>query len=295
MRRLPRVRRRRRSRSGSSIARPRPASTSCTSTACRASSTCRRSWPRRRALRLRQRRRSRRLPRAGSGSALDPAQTVRDGPLCIRNDLAVRPDGTRTLHFTDVTDAERHRRARLRHGRRDRRLRQRRLGRSLPHELRRANQLFRNNGDGTFTDVSKTSGTDAPVVERVGGVRRLRPRRLARSLRRQLPALLASRATRRALSPSGALDYCPPASYRAAARIACTATAATARSPTSPQRARIGARVRSGARRRRRPTSTATAGSTSTSPTTARRTSSGSTSATARSRTPRCSPAWRCR
>jgi hypothetical protein len=40
-----------------------------------------------------------------------------------RNDLAVHADGTRTVHFTDVT-GERHRRQRVRHGRRDGRLRQ---------------------------------------------------------------------------------------------------------------------------------------------------------------------------
>ena len=94
-------------------------------------------------------------------------------------------------------------------------------------------------------------------------------------------------------SLSGGRDYCPPQRLSRRSRAGCIATTATARSPTSPRAAGIGARVRPGARRRRPPTSTATAGSTSTSPTTARRTSSGSTSATARSGTRRCCRARR--
>ena len=65
------------------------------------------------------------------------------------------------------------------------------------------NQLFRNNCDGTFTDVSKASGTDDSGVERLGVVRRLRPRRLARPVRRQLSELQRRDATRRASAPSG--------------------------------------------------------------------------------------------
>jgi hypothetical protein len=78
----------------------------------------------------------------------------------FRNDLAVGPDGSRTLRFTDVTAAS---------------------GISSPGygmgvaagdvnndgwvdlyltKFDAPNQLLRNNGNGTFTDVSKTSGTD---------------------------------------------------------------------------------------------------------------------------------------
>ena len=78
-----------------------------------------------------------------------------------RNDLVVRADGTRTLHFTDVTE-----RSGL-------------IGRSYGMgvatgdfdndgwvDLYRTafgpNQLFHNNGDGTFTDVSDRTGTGDP-------------------------------------------------------------------------------------------------------------------------------------
>ena len=77
----------------------------------------------------------------------------------FRNDLVVNPDGTRTLHFTDVTDQS----GIDTHGYS--------MGVAAADfnndgwvdlyvtNLGR-NQLFRNNGDGTFTDVSKQSGTD---------------------------------------------------------------------------------------------------------------------------------------
>jgi hypothetical protein len=77
----------------------------------------------------------------------------------FRNDLIVNPDGTRTLHFTDVTDASG--------------INARGYGMGVATgdynndgcvdlyltNLGR-NQLFRNNCDGTFTDVSKASGTE---------------------------------------------------------------------------------------------------------------------------------------
>jgi len=77
----------------------------------------------------------------------------------FRNDLVVNPDGTRTLHFTDVTEQS----GIDTHGYN--------MGVAAADfnndgwvdlyvtNLGR-NQLFRNNGDGTFTDVSKQSGTD---------------------------------------------------------------------------------------------------------------------------------------
>jgi enediyne biosynthesis protein E4 len=96
--------------------------------------------------------------KAVSQAIIQPASLPLNGRL-FRNDLQIKPDGTRTMHFTDVTkqsgiDA---------HG----------YGMGVAAadfnndgctdlyvtNLGR-NQLFRNNCDGTFTDVSKESGTD---------------------------------------------------------------------------------------------------------------------------------------
>ena len=99
----------------------------------------------------------------GEGKTLDDA-TIRPASLPLkgrlfRNDLVVNADGTRTLHFTDVTEQsgiDTHE-----YG----------MGVTAADfnndgcvdlyvtNLGR-NQLFRNNCDGTFTDVSRQSGTD---------------------------------------------------------------------------------------------------------------------------------------
>jgi hypothetical protein len=98
------------------------------------------------------------------GSALQPSGAGPEGPQLadrlLRNDLATAPDGTRTIRFTDVTAAS---------------------GINAPGygmgvaagdinndgwvdlyltKFDAPNQLLRNNGNGTFTDVSKASGTD---------------------------------------------------------------------------------------------------------------------------------------
>ncbi|MBI3491522.1 MAG: CRTAC1 family protein [Acidobacteria bacterium] len=86
------------------------------------------------------------------------------GPLTdrlYRNDLVVHPDGTRTLHFTDVTEQSG--------------LKTTGYGMGVAVgdfdndgwvDLYRTafgrNQLFHNNGDGTFTDVTDRSGTADP-------------------------------------------------------------------------------------------------------------------------------------
>src|SRR5712691_8878156 len=86
------------------------------------------------------------------------------GPLTdrlYRNDLVVHPDGTRTLHFTDVTEQS----GLKPHGYG--------MGVSVGDfdndgwvDLYRTafgrNQLFHNHGDGTFTDVTDRSGTSDP-------------------------------------------------------------------------------------------------------------------------------------
>ncbi|PYQ78577.1 MAG: RNA-binding protein, partial [Acidobacteria bacterium] len=99
----------------------------------------------------------------GEGKTLDDA-TIRPASLPLkgrlfRNDLVVNADGTRTLHFTDVTEQSR--------------IDTHEYGMGVTAadfnndgcvdlyvtNLGR-NQLFRNNCDGTFTDVSRQSGTD---------------------------------------------------------------------------------------------------------------------------------------
>jgi hypothetical protein len=100
------------------------------------------------------------------GQPLDPSaqgQRTRESGLSdrlFRNDLEERQDGTRRLHFTDVTQESRI----AAHG----------YGMGVATgdfdndgwvdlyltKFDAANQLLRNNGDGTFTDVAKASGTD---------------------------------------------------------------------------------------------------------------------------------------
>src|SRR2546428_1581256 len=90
-----------------------------------------------------------------------PPAGMPQGSRFYRNDLEVRADGTRTIHFTDVTNESRIE------------------VRGYPMGAAAAdfdndgcvdlyvtsfsrNQLFRNNCHGAFTDVSKRAGVDAP-------------------------------------------------------------------------------------------------------------------------------------
>ena len=85
-----------------------------------------------------------------------------DGPLrgrLYRNDLEVRPDGTRSLHFTDVTAASGLQATSYGMGAAAGDFNNDGCVDLYVTALGR-NQLFRNNCDGTFTDVSKASGTD---------------------------------------------------------------------------------------------------------------------------------------
>ena len=153
---------------------------------------------RRRAVRLRQRRRSRRVLAAGTdaghGQDAEPGAVSAEGPAAaskgrlFRNDLQINADGTRTLHFTDVTDQSGINANGYGMGAATGDYNNDGCVDLYVTTLGR-NQLFRNNCDGTFTDVSKASRTDDDRLEHVGGVRRLRPRRLARSVRRPLSEL----------------------------------------------------------------------------------------------------------
>ncbi len=101
------------------------------------------------------------------GGTLAPGTPLIAAPPVIedrlyRNDLEIRPDGTRVLRFTDVTRASG--------------IRTRGYGMGVAAgdidndgdvDLYVTgfgrNQMFRNNGDGTFSDVSAASGTDDPA------------------------------------------------------------------------------------------------------------------------------------
>ena len=149
---------------------------------------------RRRLVRLRQRRRSRRLPGTGADArhrhaARRPSPGGPPEDRLYRNDLAVAADGTRTMRFTDVTALSG--------------IHTRGYGMGVAAgdidndgwiDLYVTgfgrNQMFRNNGDGTFADVSTSSRHRRPGrVGCVGLVLRLRSRRAARPVRRELPDL----------------------------------------------------------------------------------------------------------
>jgi hypothetical protein len=129
-----------------------------------------------------------------------------------RNDLRVNADGTRTLHFTDVTAGSR--------------IDARGYGMGVAAgdfnndgwidlyltKFDAPNQLLRNNGDGTFTDVSKASRTDQHSwsvsasfvdIDRDGWLDLYVGNYLRYSLE----------ASTQCFGPSGAPNYCTPDSY----------------------------------------------------------------------------------
>ena len=246
---------------------------------------------RRSALRLRQRRRSRSLRRPGL-VAVGPGpapRTADSRSRLFRNDLGrERQMAAAPLHRRDR--AQRHRRLRLRHGCGDRRLRQRRLDRSLRHVPRAQSAVPQQRRRHVHRRHRKIRHRRS-ALEHQRDLLRLRPRRLARSVRRQLRGLPAGHEARLLLGRLGP-RLLQSRRLRPGARQAV---------PQQPQRhlfGRVGARSASlaspgaGSACWRR-TSTTTAGPISTSPTTAIRISCGSTSAArARSRTMRCWRVW---
>ena len=110
------------------------------------------------------------------------------GPLTgrlYRNDLEIGPDGSRSWRFVDVTEQSGLQADGYGFG----------VAAGDIHNdgwvdllvtSFESERLFRNDGDGTFTDVSDTAGIEARKrVRRLGGVRRLRPGRLAGPVHRQ--------------------------------------------------------------------------------------------------------------
>jgi len=151
----------------------------------------------------------------GDGTPLQPAApgSPRGGRL-YRNDLEIKPDGTRTLHFTDVTEQS---------GIRT-------IGYGMGVAVGDVDndgwldlyvtgfgrsQLFRNNGDGTFTDISDQSGTantgswavSAAFVDfdRDGWLDLFVGNYLKYTLQTHVPCF----------SAPGVPDYCRPSVYRA--------------------------------------------------------------------------------
>ena len=144
-----------------------------------------------------------------------PLLALPNGPLTdrlYRNDLVVRADGTRTLHFTDVTEQSG--------------LKSRGYGMGVATgdfdndgwvDLYRTafgpNQLFHNNGDGTFTDVSDRTGTGDPRwsvsasfvdFDRDGWLDLFVGNYLDHSIDERI----------RCYTRTGKRDYCGPRSYR---------------------------------------------------------------------------------
>jgi len=151
----------------------------------------------------------------GTGTPLIPPPSgVPLEDRLFRNDLQIAADGTRTLRFTDVTaESGLHTRG---YG----------MGVAMGDIDNDGwidlyvtgfgrNQMFRNNGNGTFTDVSKQSGTDDPAswgvpaaffdFDRDGWLDLFVGDYLNYSLETHIPCL----------GPSGAPDYCRPSVYRA--------------------------------------------------------------------------------
>jgi hypothetical protein len=154
----------------------------------------------------------------GSTASINQAPSARretpPGGRLFRNDLEVHADGTRTIHFTDVTP--------------DSGIVATEYGMGVAAadydndgcvDLYLTNygrnQLFHNNCNGTFTDVSKSSGTDVvgwsvPAAfvdyDRDGWLDLFVGSYIRYSVETNIPCH----------GPSGALDYCKPTSYAAA-------------------------------------------------------------------------------
>ena len=150
----------------------------------------------------------------GPGTPLIPPPSGELEGRLYRNDLEIKPDGTHTLKFTDVTAHSG--------------IHTRGYGMGVATgDIDNdgwidlyitgfgGNQMFRNNGDGTFTDVSKYSGTDDPDswgvsatffdFDRDGWLDLFVGNYLNYSLKTDIPCF----------SASGAPDYCRPSVYRA--------------------------------------------------------------------------------
>ena len=193
--------------------------------------------PGRRPARLRQRRRPRRVPRAGPHARPGPGPLGRpDTPgFADRSHgtpLPQRPRGRRGRRPV-VALRRRHRgerpdRRRIRLRRRDRRHPQRRVDRSVRDQLRIGPALSQQRRRYVHRRVGRCRHRGAERLRRLGGVRRLRPGWMARSVRRQQRRLrprrrhrVPQRGRRARLLPSGNLRRAagPPVSQPRERRV----------------------------------------------------------------------------
>ncbi len=147
-------------------------------------------------------------------SANGPALSKVEGPTSrlYRNDLTVRPDGTRTLHFTDVTE-----RAGLA-------VRSYGMGVAVGDYDNDGSldlfitsfgpdHLFHNNGNGTFTDVTAQAGVSDPLWSTSAAfIDYDRDGDLDLFVANYLDFSVAS--DKECRDPVGARDYCGPRAYR---------------------------------------------------------------------------------
>jgi hypothetical protein len=146
------------------------------------------------------------------GGSVDRPAAGGAGGRLYRNDLEIHPDGTRTLRFTDVTAAS---------GIVTRGYGQGVAAGDIDNDGWidlyvtgfHGNQMFRNNGDGTFSDVSRQSGTDSPTTWGVSAafVDVDRDGWLDLFVGNYLTYSLDTHA--RCLMESGQEDYCAPGRY----------------------------------------------------------------------------------
>jgi hypothetical protein len=153
----------------------------------------------------------------GEGKTLEDALFPPQGPLgdrLFRNDLTVAPDGSRSLRFTDVTMASRID------------LRSYGMGVSagdydndgwvdIYRTGLRGSVMLRNNGDGTFADVTSKTGTANPGAWGVSAAFVDIDRDGWLDLYVGNYLIYSTRADIDCLSVTGQPDYCPPNSYRA--------------------------------------------------------------------------------
>ena len=149
------------------------------------------------------------------------------------------PTAHAPLRFTDVTAASGIDARGYGMGAATGRLRQRRLRGPVPDQPRPERALPQQLRRHVHERLERERHRRIPRWTRVGGVPRLRPRRLAGPLRRRTTWAGGSRPARPAPTPSGRPTTARPTRLPARSRAGCTATTATARSPTSARRAGI--------------------------------------------------------